>query len=223
MKAFDRIIVDIKRIGLLRPAAPAMAAKGGVFFGLSDLARLAGRREAPGALFALITVGLFLCPEKIKRIGESIMRKSEAFPGTFVFQMKAQTKKYSLKKYTPRLAEDITERMKELRKADQESVWLIGYDWLDREIYHECIALGAHAKALVDLHIIFKRLFTMDIHKFVLVHNRPRGECSPSLEDIKLTKDIVRVCRLVNMIFLEHLIIGEGDFFSFRSEGGFRC
>ena len=36
-----------------------MAAKGGVFFGLSDLARVAGCREAPGASFALVHSGYF--------------------------------------------------------------------------------------------------------------------------------------------------------------------
>ncbi len=65
------------------------------------------------------------------------------------------------------------------------------------------------------------------LHKaygFVLIHNHPSGDSSPSGADLKLTERVARASGLLGVDFLDHIIIGrpaenhEG-FFSFREAG----
>jgi len=74
---------------------PAMAVKGGVFFGLSDLARLAGTPRGSGGSISLGPVGLFFYLNQ--NYGGSIMTKSKEVPRTFMFYLKSPVKP---KKYT---------------------------------------------------------------------------------------------------------------------------
>jgi DNA repair protein RadC len=53
----------------------------------------------------------------------------------------------------------------------------------------------------------------------ILAHNHPSGEPSPSEEDRRLTKNLTEACRSAGIGVLDHVIIGDGKFFSFADEG----
>ena len=60
---------------------------------------------------------------------------------------------------------------------------------------------------------------------FVLVHNHPSGDPSPSQADMKLTRKISEAAAMMNVRFVDHLVIGRPHddrklaYFSFASEG----
>jgi hypothetical protein len=59
---------------------------------------------------------------------------------------------------------------------------------------------------------------------FVVVHNHPCGDASPSSADINLTRRIRKGARLLGITFLDHVIVGQPmqrrlGYYSFR-EGG---
>jgi DNA repair protein RadC len=52
-----------------------------------------------------------------------------------------------------------------------------------------------------------------------LVHNHPSGDSAASDEDIKLTADVVKAASLLDLTFIDHLVVGSsGAFTSIRSE-----
>ncbi|UQZ87933.1 hypothetical protein C4J81_01350 [Deltaproteobacteria bacterium Smac51] len=54
----------------------------------------------------------------------------------------------------------------------------------------------------------------------VMVHNHPSGKVEPSLDDQSLTRKLVHVAYMSEMLVLDHLIIGKGgEYFSFRDKG----
>jgi DNA repair protein RadC len=53
----------------------------------------------------------------------------------------------------------------------------------------------------------------------VLTHNHPSGDPTPSPDDMALTRRLVDAGRLIGVEVLDHIIVGEGRYFSFR-EGG---
>lgn len=53
----------------------------------------------------------------------------------------------------------------------------------------------------------------------VLVHNHPSGALEPSTDDIKMTERLVRAAEVIEVGIDDHLIIGRGGHFSFRSAG----
>jgi DNA repair protein RadC len=61
-------------------------------------------------------------------------------------------------------------------------------------------------------------------HSFILVHNHPSGDPSPSEADMRLTRRILEGSRILQLHLLDHVIIGapapgRNSYFSFK-EGG---
>jgi len=53
----------------------------------------------------------------------------------------------------------------------------------------------------------------------VFVHNHPSGEPTPSLEDRKLTRDLIWAARLLSIQVIDHIIIGHNRYYSFADHG----
>ena len=53
----------------------------------------------------------------------------------------------------------------------------------------------------------------------IMLHNHPSGVVSPSKSDILITQQIKEALRSVNIKLQDHLIIGRGQYYSFKNEG----
>ena len=53
----------------------------------------------------------------------------------------------------------------------------------------------------------------------VLAHNHPSGDATPSPDDMALTRRLVDAGRLLGMDVLDHIVIGDGWYVSFRERG----
>jgi DNA repair protein RadC len=53
----------------------------------------------------------------------------------------------------------------------------------------------------------------------VFVHNHPSGDPTPSAEDRRLTRDLVWSAKLLMIQVLDHVVIGQGSYYSFADEG----
>lgn len=63
---------------------------------------------------------------------------------------------------------------------------------------------------------IFVRLLLCGAVSFVLVHNHPSGNISPSQDDINVTKRLNDAGTLLNVTLTDHIIIGDGAYYSFH-------
>jgi DNA repair protein RadC len=52
----------------------------------------------------------------------------------------------------------------------------------------------------------------------VLVHNHPSGDPEPSLEDLKLTREVLKAANIMDIEFLDHLVVADGGYTSIRSQ-----
>lgn len=50
----------------------------------------------------------------------------------------------------------------------------------------------------------------------ILVHNHPSGQSRPSDSDRMFTKYIKKICELLNIALVDHLIISKTDIYSFK-------
>ena len=58
----------------------------------------------------------------------------------------------------------------------------------------------------------------MKAPKFILVHNHPTGDATPSQKDMKVTNHIYDVAKLVGIELLDHLVIGNKTYTSIFSK-----
>jgi DNA repair protein RadC len=77
---------------------------------------------------------------------------------------------------------------------------------------------GTVDRNLVSPREIFVRLFLCGANCFVMIHNHPSGDPTPSTEDFQMTKRLKECSTLVGVNFLDHIIIGD-SYFSFTDKG----
>jgi DNA repair protein RadC len=54
---------------------------------------------------------------------------------------------------------------------------------------------------------------------FVLVHNHPSGDPTPSAEDVALTRRVADAGAIMNIRLMDHIIIGDRDYTSLKEIG----
>jgi DNA repair protein RadC len=81
------------------------------------------------------------------------------------------------------------------------------------------VSIGGIAGTVVDKRIILKSAIEKLSSSIIIAHNHPSGNLNPSEQDIKITKELKQACALVDIILDDHLIIGNGNYYSFTDEG----
>ena len=91
----------------------------------------------------------------------------------------------------------------------------------------EKISQGTLDSLLVHPREVFKFAITANAAAVVLAHNHPSGDPTPSEQDIKVTRDLIRAGQLLKIDVIDHVIMGkptEGrsrDYVSLRELGYF--
>ncbi len=83
------------------------------------------------------------------------------------------------------------------------------------EVVHE----GTVNQSAVYPRKVMERALHNNATALIFVHNHPGGQCRPSPQDIKLTKDLVRVARSLQITVHDHIIICRDGHFSFLERG----
>ncbi len=66
---------------------------------------------------------------------------------------------------------------------------------------------------------ILKRVLDNGASSIIIVHNHPTGDTSPSNADINITRKIKESLKTIDVPLHDHLIVGKGNYFSFKSLG----
>ncbi|HNX68786.1 MAG TPA: DNA repair protein RadC [Candidatus Omnitrophota bacterium] len=74
---------------------------------------------------------------------------------------------------------------------------------------------GTIDEAAVHPREIVKAALECHASNLVLVHNHPSGKIEPSREDYEITQKIKAACQTVSIRILDHIIVGENQYFSF--------
>ncbi|MES2777684.1 MAG: DNA repair protein RadC [Bacteroidota bacterium] len=84
--------------------------------------------------------------------------------------------------------------------------------------YH-IISTGGITGTVADPRLIIKKALEENATRIVLSHNHPSGSTRPSEADISLTKKIRDASKLMDIMVLDHIIIGNDRYYSFADEG----
>lgn len=109
--------------------------------------------------------------------------------------------------------------MQELRHLDCEHVVLLLLDTKCHKIKDFVISKGTVNAALAEPREIFLKAVRYGAVNIVLLHNHPSGDVSPSSADISITKKVFQAGELLGIQLVDHIIIGDNRFFSFREKG----
>lgn len=83
----------------------------------------------------------------------------------------------------------------------------------------ECISNGGTTHVIADPKLIFKNALSLNATAIILGHNHPSGNPRPSEDDRQLTKKLVAAGKLLDINVIDHVIIGNERYYSFRDHG----
>ncbi len=83
----------------------------------------------------------------------------------------------------------------------------------------ECLQRGTVDQSVVYVRKVIERALANKASGFVLAHNHPSGDATPSDHDRQLTQAVKAAAASVGLRFLDHLIIGDSAPFSFKGSG----
>ncbi len=99
-----------------------------------------------------------------------------------------------------------------------EEFWAIFLNQKNHVIYTSQISKGGITNASVDVRVLFKIALEHFATSVIVAHNHPTGVLKPSEADLKMTKIIQNAAEILDILLIDHIIIGENSFFSFKEQ-----
>ncbi|WP_303103743.1 JAB domain-containing protein [Megamonas funiformis] len=155
-------------------------------------------------------------PRAIHGIGQKKQEKIYALKEILERLLKLD-KKQKITINTPKDIEDIL--IPQYRYATQENFIIVLLNAKNNIISIEDIFKGSIDTSIAEPKEIFREALKYPTSAIILAHNHPSGDTTPSIEDIYVTKRIVEAGKILGIRILDHIIIGDNNFFSLKQNG----
>jgi DNA repair protein RadC len=100
-----------------------------------------------------------------------------------------------------------------------EEFWVLYLNKANKLIEAEKISSGGLTGTVVDVKIIMNHAVQKLASAIALSHNHPSGNLQPSDADISLTRKMKDAGKLLDILVIDHLIIGDKNYYSFADNG----
>lgn len=106
-----------------------------------------------------------------------------------------------------------------MNRLAEEHLYLIALDTKNKAVGVFEVSHGTVNTTLVNPREIFIRLLLVGASSFVISHNHPSGDCTPSKEDVQITRRLKECADMMGIMLLDHIIVGDG--YSSLKESGY--
>jgi DNA repair protein RadC len=113
--------------------------------------------------------------------------------------------------------------MKDMFNADtleycEESI-VMYMNFANKVIAYDKLSRGGMTGTVIDQRIMFASALKIGATGLIMAHNHPSGTLSPSVQDIEITKEIVKGGDILKIKVLDHLIITADGYYSMADHG----
>ncbi len=128
-------------------------------------------------------------------------------------------------KITIQNSQDIYDVMQRILKREQkvdrgrEHFWTISLNNALKILNIELVSMGSFKATIVEPMEVFSIPLQKRAVKLILVHNHPSGNLKPSPADKDITDHMIQVGLIMQVPIVDHLIISESSYFSFKNFG----
>lgn len=106
-----------------------------------------------------------------------------------------------------------------MQDLDVEEAWILMMNQNYGLIKAERISHGGITETAVDVRVIMKSAIMNNATILALCHNHPSNNARSSSDDDRLTQRIEKACNIMRIYFLDHVIITDGRYYSYREQG----
>lgn len=114
---------------------------------------------------------------------------------------------------------DVYRAFAKLSECDRERFYAVHLDPQNRVCGVELVSQGTINCSLVTPREVYKSAILANASGLILVHNHPSGIPSPSPDDRAITETLRESGRLLEIPVYDHVIVGDGKYFSFAEAG----
>ena len=103
-----------------------------------------------------------------------------------------------------------------LADLPHEELWVLLLNKSNKIVKRVQISRGNSNHTLVDIRLILKEAISNLASGIILCHNHPTNDLTPSFNDDAITAKLKESTSIMDIAFLDHIIIGDGDYYSYR-------
>lgn len=118
--------------------------------------------------------------------------------------------------------EKIAEYVSGMKLLKKEFVRGLYVNIQNKLIHDEVISIGSLSANIVHPREVFFPAIKFHAYGFFLIHNHPSGEYYPSQMDTETTQELFKLSKMLQIEFLDHIIVAKKGWFSFRENGFFK-
>jgi DNA repair protein RadC len=100
--------------------------------------------------------------------------------------------------------------------ADQEHFVLLALDTKKRITGYKVISTGTLNSSLVHPRDVFRAAILLGAASFIVAHNHPSNDTTPSEEDLQVTRRLEEAGKLMGIPLVDQIILGRNDFVSYQ-------
>lgn len=100
-----------------------------------------------------------------------------------------------------------------------EEIWVMLLNNACKVIDTRRIAIGGISEVVADVRLVLREAIMARATAVVLCHNHPSGSIHPSRHDDSLTDRLRQSCEVMNIRFIDHVIVTDGRYYSYADEG----
>ena len=101
----------------------------------------------------------------------------------------------------------------------QEYFYTVYLDTKNNIIKDKLLFIGTINESIIHPREIFKEAYLLSASSIIIIHNHPSNNTNPSQNDIQMTKQLLEVGKILGIKLLDHIIIGEDNYYSFIEHG----
>lgn len=106
-----------------------------------------------------------------------------------------------------------------LADLPHEEFWVLLLNRANQLIDKVNISKGGVSGTVADAKLIFKPAIERLASGIIVCHNHPSGNLKASEADLRLTKKVVEAGKTLDIMVLDHLIVGHGNYLSLADQG----
>jgi DNA repair protein RadC len=114
-------------------------------------------------------------------------------------------------------SKDIFELLKDkYRNEQQENFIIVFLDSRNDVICTHLLFKGSVSSSNIHPRDIFREAMKNNANRIIIAHNHPSGDPSPSESDLITTKSLLEISRFIAIPIVDHVILGDQTYFSFK-------
>lgn len=106
------------------------------------------------------------------------------------------------------------DNQEDIRNHAEERVYCIAMNAKNEIIGFSQIAQGSISNCNFDTKGLFKTILLCNASKFILIHNHPSGDSTPSQNDYQVTEKIKEASKIMGIEFLDHIVVAQNGYTS---------